>query len=281
MGDMTGKTCIVTGASSGIGKVTARELTRMGADVVLVCRDRGRGEAARQEIAAAAGREPDLLLADLSCQAAIRGLAAEIRGRYRRLDVLVNNAGLIVGERQLSPDGIELTFATNHLGYFLLTTLLVDLLRASAPARVVNVASEAHRFGPGLDFDDLQGQKGYRSLRAYGRSKLCNILFTAELARRLEGSGVTVNCLHPGAIASNFGQSGTPFFAWLARLGRPFLLTNEQGAATTIYLASSPDVEGKTGGYYRKGRSAKPSRAARDAAAAARLWEVSEQLVAR
>lgn len=276
---LDGKRIIVTGASTGIGKVTARELARMGADVTLVCRDAGRGAAAQDEIAEATGRRPDLVLGDLSLLAGVRSVAAEIRQRHAAIHVLLNNAGLIVGSFEKTSEGLERTFATNHMAYFLLTTLLLDRLEKGS--RVVSVASGAHRMVRGrLDFDDLQGEKGYASMRAYSRSKLCNILFTRALARRVEGRSIVANCLHPGAIASNFGQSGTKFFAFLARLGRPFLLSVESGARTSIWAASAPEAGNQNGAYFHRCRTAKTSRAARNDEDAERLWKLSEEVAA-
>jgi len=275
---MKGKICLVTGASSGIGKMTALGLARMGATVIALCRDKGRGEAAVADIKAKSGSDAvSLELCDLASQRGIRSFAADFKSRNERLDVLVNNAGLIIGERTLTEDGIEATFALNHLGYFLLTHLLLDLLEKSAPARIVNVASEAQRAGH-INFDDLGGERGYSPMRAYCQSKLANILFTYELAKRLEGKGVTVNCLHPGAVATNFGQSGTGFFRFLMKLGKPFLLTDAQGAETSIYLASAPEVERTTGKYFAKKRELRSSKESYDPEVTRRLWEVSEKL---
>ncbi len=275
---MRGKVCLITGASSGIGKVTARELARMGAAVTLVARDRARGEAALAEVrAAATGPAPSLELCDFGSQRAIRDLASRFLATHDRLDVLVNNAGAIHGERLVTEDGLEATFAVNHLGYFLLTALLRDLLVASAPARVVNVSSEAHRRAH-LDWDDLQTERGYRSFAVYGRSKLANLAFTAELARRLEGTGVTANALHPGVVATNFGASGSGPMRFLVKVVRPFLTTAEDGAATTIHLATSPEVAATTGKYFIEKREKRPSREAQDPEVARRLWLVSEQL---
>ncbi len=276
--DMKSKTCIVTGANVGIGRETARALVGQGARVVLVCRDRAKGEAARAELAAGGG-EVDLLLCDLSSQAAVRELAARVERDYARLDVLVNNAGLIVPSRSTTVDGLETTFATNHLGYFLLTTRLLDLLRASAPARVVNVASEAHR-NMRLDFDDLQSERSYSTWVAYGRSKLANLYFTYELAERLRGSGVTANCLHPGVVASNFGRGEPGLLRALVRLASPFMINEVKGAATSVYLASSPEVEGVTGKYFARRREKRSSAVSYDVAARRRLWEASEALTA-
>jgi len=219
----------------------------------------------------------DYLLADLSVQAQVRQLAADFKARYERLDVLVNNAGAIFLRRQVSADGIEMTFAVNHLAYFLLTELLLDPLKASAPARVVNVASNSHR-GKHLDFNNLELKRGYWANTAYGRSKLCNLYFTYELARRLEGTGVTVNAMHPGFVATNMAANN----GWLVRLFLPLVhrnsLTPEQGASTAVYLASSPDVEAVTGKYFIREREVDSDPVSYDNATARRLWEVSEEM---
>lgn len=279
---VNGKTCIVTGASAGIGKITARELARQGATVALVCRDRARGEAALGEIAKETGSSKlELFLCDFASQRAIRAFAAEFLTKHSELHVLVNNAGAIHGEHKLTEDGIESTFAVNHIGYFLLTSLLLGILRRSAPARIVNVASAAHQGGK-LHLDDLEDAgASYSSFGAYSRSKLANIAFTAELARRLEGTGVTANSLHPGVVGTNFGDSGAAWLRFLVKLGRPFLRSPDSGAATSIYLATSPAVEGVTGKYFANSKPAVPSKLARDAEQAKRLWEKSEQLVLR
>jgi len=277
---MSGKTAVVTGATAGIGEVAARELARMGARVVLVGRSREKAEATAAMIRREAGDpEVEYFLADLSSQAEIRRLAEEIKARHPRIDVLINNAGAMITPRQESVDGIEMTWALNHMGYFLLTSLLLDTLRASAPSRVVSVSSDAHRTVSGIHFDDVEGKKGYRPLRAYSQSKLANVLFTRELSRRLEGSGVTANSLHPGVVATRF-SSGEGFSFWVLRQATRLLgISPERGAETTIYLASSPDVEGATGGYYTRSRPVKPAAAAQDDEAARRLWALSETIV--
>ncbi len=274
---LTEKICLVTGANSGLGKITTHELAKMGATVVMVARNRERGEAALKEVQQASGNQHvQLMLADLSSLNGIRQLAAQFKAEYGRLHILVNNAGAIFKNRQLSVDGYEMTFALNHLNYFLLTNLLLDLLKASAPARIINVSSGAHSGGT-INFDDLMMENKYRSFAAYGQSKLANVLFTYELARRLEGSGVTTNTLHPGGVATQFG-SGQGFMGWIMKLLRPFLLSPEQGAETQIYLASSPEVEGVTGKYFDKKKPVKSSKESYDTAVAKRLWQLSEQL---
>lgn len=275
--DVKGKVCLITGGTAGIGAVTADELARRGGRVVLVGRSRERCEAAVARLRERHHAEADWIAADLSSQAEVRCLADEFRRRYDRLDVLVNNAGAMFLERRESVDGIEMTFALNHLSYFLLTNLLLDLLQAGAPARVVVVSSEAHRAGP-LDFDDLQSTRRYKGFPAYCRSKLANLLFAFELARRLEGSGVTVNALHPGFVASNFFD-GPGVSRWLIRrFAHLFGISPEQGARTSIYLASAPEVAEVTGRYFVKEAPAEPSPASRDREAAERLWRISEEM---
>ncbi|HSE97114.1 MAG TPA: SDR family oxidoreductase, partial [Blastocatellia bacterium] len=228
---MTGKTCMVTGASSGIGKVTARRLAELGARVLMVCRSRERGQKAREEIARRSGNNDiELLICDLSSQRAIRELVIDFLARHDRLHVLVNNAGLMLRHRALTEDGLEMTFAVNHLAYFLLTNLLLDVIRISSPARIVNVASVAHVTGT-INFDDLQGEKGYSSMGAYRQSKLANILFTYELARRLEGTGVTVNCLHPGIIATGIARDMPKIVGLVLKV---FFTGAEKGADSTL-----------------------------------------------
>jgi NAD(P)-dependent dehydrogenase (short-subunit alcohol dehydrogenase family) len=277
-GDLRGRTVILTGATNGIGRATALALARMGAALAIVARDRTRGEATVAEIRAQTGATPDLLLADLSSQASIRSLAAEILARYPRVDVLVNNAGVVNLKREETADGIEATFAVNHLGYFLLTNLLLDRLKASAPARIVNVASDAHKFVGGMRWDDLEWRRGYKAMRVYGQSKLANILFTRELARRLAGTGVTVNAVHPGAVSTGLGKQNGWWAAALIKVLGLFFRTPEQGAATSIHLASSPAVDGVSGRYFADQKEARPSRAAEDDAAARRLWDLSSQM---
>ena len=271
---------MVTGANAGIGKITAQELARMGAHVVMVARSRERGEAALAEIKSATGSSQiDLLLADLSSQESIRQLATDFQARYDKLHVLVNNAGAVFLKRQESADGLEMTFALNHLGYFLLTNLLLDMIKASAPARIVNVSSMAHQQGQ-IDFADLQNQKSYQGFQVYSQSKLANLLFTYELARRLEGSGVTVNALHPGFVASNFAKNNG-FIARLAmNLAKLLRIaqTTDKGAETSIYLASSPEAALVSGKYFDEKKAIRSSHASYNEADARQLWQVSEQL---
>jgi NAD(P)-dependent dehydrogenase (short-subunit alcohol dehydrogenase family) len=276
---MQGKTVLLTGASSGIGKASALELARLGATVVMVCRDQTKAEAAVAEIKAAVpDARLEVLYADLSSMAEVRKLADEFRARHDRLDVLLNNAGAILMERVVTTDGLEKTFATNHLSYFVLTNLLLDLLKKSAPSRIVNVASAAHR-GAHLDLDDLQHAKRFRGMQAYSDSKLMNILFTRELARRLEGTGVTVNALHPGVVASQFGQGdNTGLFKWAMKVAKLFMISPEQGARTSVWLASAPEVESTSGGYFARCKPAEPTRQAQNMDLAKKLWDASAQL---
>ncbi|PYN86868.1 MAG: short-chain dehydrogenase [Candidatus Rokuibacteriota bacterium] len=276
---MKGKTCVVTGTTSGIGKETAVALAAAGARVAIVCRTRDKGERALDEIRQRSGGDVILFLADLGSQRAVRALAARLTTALPRVDVLVNNAGLILDERLLTEDGLETTFAVNHIGYFLLSRLLEPKLLASAPARVVNVASRAHH-GATIRFDDLMGARSYDGWKAYAQSKLANIVFTYELARRLAGTGVTANCLHPGVIASNFGSAGPALIRLGVRIGRPLMKSSARGAETPIYLASSPEVEGVSGKYFVNRRAARSSDESYDPAVAARLWKVSEELTA-
>jgi NAD(P)-dependent dehydrogenase (short-subunit alcohol dehydrogenase family) len=276
---MSGRTCIVTGATSGIGRMTAFGLARLGATLGLVCRDRARAEATVAEIARETGnRDVSVFIADLSSQAEIRRVAAELLARYPAIHVLVNNAGVVHMTYSTTVDGIETVFAVNHLAYFLLTELLLERLTASAPARIVNVASDAHKFTKGIDFDDLGHEKSYSWIPVYGQSKLANVLFTRELARRLEGTGVTVNSLHPGAVATGLGKNNGRLATFLIKLLSPFFRSPERGAETSVYLATDPAVANVSGRYFAKCREARPSAAASDVAVARRLWEVSERL---
>lgn len=275
---MVGRVCVITGATSGIGRATAEALAQRGATVALVCRDRGRGEETRAAVARSGGHDRVTLhLADLASQAEIRRVAAELIARLPQIHVLINNAGVVNLSRTTTVDGIETVFAVNHLAYFLLTNLLLDTLGRSGAARIVNVASDAHKFGP-LDFDDLQNTRRYRSMRVYGQSKLCNILFTRELARRLAGSDVTANAVHPGAVATRLGQNNGRWAQLLIKGLSYFFRTPAQGAATSIYVATSPALAGVSGRYFANCREARPSAAAQDDAAAARLWQVSAEL---
>jgi len=275
---MTGKTVLVTGASQGIGRASAVALAKMGARVLIVCRDKTRGDKALADIRSQSGSsQVELLLGDFASLADIRRLAAEINAKEKRLDVLLNNAGAVNIHRTLTVDGYEATFAVNHLGYFLFTHLLLDLLKRSAPSRIVNVASSAHQRGR-IDFDDLMREKAYSGFDAYGQSKLANILFTFELAEKLQGTGVTCNCVHPGVVATGFGQNQSSWLKYAIKNARPFFLSEESGAKTQVWLASSPEVEGVTGKYFARCREARTSRRALDVDVRKRLWQESLKL---
>lgn len=276
---MHGKMCLVTGATSGIGRVAAAALASKGATLVVVGRDPDRTQAAVAQIQRETGNPAITgLIAELSSQEQIAHLASEFRDRFERLDVLVNNAGAIFNKRQLSVDGIEMTFALNHLAYFSLTHRLLEVLKASAPARIVNVASDAHHRRR-INFDNLQGERSYSAWRAYCQSKLANVLFTYQLAARLTDSCVTVNALHPGFVASNFGRNNRGFFALMIRLSMRFRAINPtEGAQTAIHLASSPDVDKITGKYFDKKQPVQSSPASYDTQVAQRLWQISVEL---
>ncbi|WP_424951756.1 SDR family oxidoreductase [Deinococcus sp.] len=273
--DMKGKTVLVTGATNGIGKVAARTLASLGARVVIVGRDPAKTAEVAREIGA-----DSYLVADLSVMSEVRRAAAEFRDREPRLDVLLNNAGAVVGRRQETPEGVEMTWALNHLNYFLLTQELLPPLQAAPGARVVNVSSSVHTSGR-MRWDDLEFRRGYSAIGAYSQSKLANVLFTRELSRRLSGSGVSANALHPGFVRTGFGHNNGGLMSRVIGLMSTFALSDEQGAQTSLYLASSPEVQGVSGRYFDRQQEAKPAPQALDDAAAARLWSVSEEYVNR
>jgi NAD(P)-dependent dehydrogenase (short-subunit alcohol dehydrogenase family) len=279
---MQGKICLITGATNGIGKAVALALARAGATVVIVGRSLSRTAAVVQELKLHSGSDTiENRLADLSRPAEVRHLAESFKAQYKRLDVLVNNAGALFNQRHETPEGLEMSFALNHRSYFLLTNLLMDELKAGAaaagtPARVVNVSAGAH-FGAHLDFNDLQGKKRYNGFSAYAASKLANVLFTYELARRVDPNEITANAVHPGVVATGFAKNGLSFTGLFFTVFAPFLLTPEQGAETPLYLAASPEVEGVTGKYFLKKRAVKSSFVSYDEASARHLWKVSEQ----
>ena len=273
------KTAVVTGANSGIGLETARGLARAGYHVVLLCRNAGRAATAKADIdASVPGASTEIVLCDLSEPTSVRAAAAELTERLERLDVLVNNAGLTLRKRETTSDGLDMMLAANHLGPFLLTNLLLPLLEASAPSRIVNVASHAHRWGR-VHFDDLQATRGYgfMSFPRYGETKLMNILFTRALARRLEGTGVTVNCVHPGSVHTNIGAPGR----FVSAITKVILRSPEQGARTSLHVATSPAVQGVSGSYFASSKPAdkKLTKRALDDEAGERLWRVSADLV--
>ncbi len=276
---LKGKEIVITGATDGIGKVTARELARAGANVTIVARNPAKGERVVRELRAAGGEDVRFVQGDLSSQKSVRGVAEALKGRLDRLDVLINNAGAIFQRRELTDEGIERTFALNHLGYFLMTVQLLDLLKAAGDARIVNVASAAHQ-GVRLDPDDLQNAKSYSAWRSYQKSKLANIYFTYELARRLKGTPVTANCLHPGFVASRFGDNNTGFTRLIFGLAKSVAaISEEEGAKTSIHLAGSPDVAGATGQYFDKRKAVRSSAVSYNEGIARELWRASEALV--
>jgi len=274
---MQGQVCVVTGATSGIGKAAAAALAQQGAEIIVVGRDPARAEATAAAIQAGGAPPPKVEIADLARLDQVRALAGRLNQNLDRIDVLINNAGLVLNERRVTPDGYEHVFAVNHLAPFLLTNLLRPKLTASAPARVITVSSDAHTAAR-LDLDDPNLEHGWSSWRSYSNSKLANILFTRELARRLDGTGVTANCLHPGVVRTGFGRDARPLMRVGITIAKPFMLSPERGADTIVYLASSPDVAAKTGGYYVKREPREPSAAARDDGLARGLWETSERL---
>jgi NAD(P)-dependent dehydrogenase (short-subunit alcohol dehydrogenase family) len=279
MTDLSGKTVLITGATSGIGFEASVELARMGAQLVIVGRNEAKTAPKAEEVRKRSGsNRVEFLICDFASQRQVRRLAEAFQARHDSLHLLVNNAGTVFPKRTLTEDGIEATFAVNHLSYFLLTHLLLDLLVKSAPARIVNVSSVAHYRGT-MDFDDLMFERGYRLMRAYSRSKLANVLFTRELARRLKGSGVTVNALHPGAVATNIWSSAPRTIRPVLWIAKRLMITPAEGAKTILYLATSRDVEGTTGLYFERNRPKLPSQLARDDAVANRLWKESDRLV--
>jgi NAD(P)-dependent dehydrogenase (short-subunit alcohol dehydrogenase family) len=279
MNTMVNKTVLITGGNSGIGFAAALELARMGAHIVLMSRSRERGEKARMEIINQSGnRRIDLIQCDLASLESVRTFASEFLKNYSRLDVLINNAGIYTDTRMLTADGFEYQFGVNHLGHFLLTELLLDLLKKSAPSRIINVSSHAH-FGGKTNFSDIHLQERYSGWKAYAQAKLANILFTYELAHRLAGTGVTANCLHPGVVSTRFAfDRSTEKPNSLMRLMKPFAITPEKGARTTIFLATSPDVETTTGKYFNRCKAVASSRSSYDLAAAEKLWNLSKVL---
>ena len=275
---MGNRIVLITGATSGIGKETARALVQKGFQVIVVGRNQAKLERTVRELE---GISQDAsvvaLVCDLSSQESIRQLSQDIHAEYDHIDVLINNAGLIIAPRQTTVDGLEYTFALNHLGYFLLTGLLLDLLKAGKSGRIINVSSRAHQGGH-IHFDDLMLEKSYSAMKAYSQSKLANVLFTYELGRKLKGTGITVNCLHPGAVRSNFGMELPGLMKVIMLIARPFLISSRKGAITPIYLASSPEVEDVTGKYFVKKHVVQSSPESYDEDIARRLWEVSEEL---
>jgi NAD(P)-dependent dehydrogenase (short-subunit alcohol dehydrogenase family) len=278
--DVSGKRMILTGATDGIGLAAAKALAAAGAELTIVARNPEKARATVAEITTAQrGSQREVVIADLSVQADVRRAAAEIAARYPHIDALVNNAGAMYSPRSVTVDGIEMTWAVNHLAPFLLTTLLLDRLKQSAPARIVTTSSAAH-IGAIIPFDDINAASGYRSFDRYGQSKLANILFTTELARRLAGTGVTANCYHPGFVATRFNRNNGVLMGLGMMLAKPFARTPEKGAETLVWLATAPEAAGMTGGYFFDRTLTTPSLAAQDTEWAERLWQISEQQVA-
>jgi len=278
-GPVAGKTVLVTGGTGGIGRATALGLATMGAQLAVTGRNRERTEGAAREIRAIGGGQVDVFVADLSSQSEVRRLAVEVLQTYPRIDVLINNVGGYWNTRHVTADGLEHTFALNHLAPFLLTNLLLDQLKQSAPARVVTVSSNAHATGR-IDFDDLQGERSYSGSKAYNQSKLANVLFTYELARRLQPSAVTANALHPGVVSTSFGaEDPRGIQRLIIPFARPFMKSPAQGAATSIHLASAPDLEHVTGSYFANSKTKRSSKPSYDETVAARLWQISAELV--
>ncbi|HLW52765.1 MAG TPA: SDR family oxidoreductase [Candidatus Angelobacter sp.] len=275
---MRGKVVVITGATSGIGRVAAEKLVALGARLVLVARDKGRGEETLSRLRELGpGATHSIHYADLSRLAEMRRVASEIAAVEPRIDVLINNAGALFASRHVTEDGLELTFALNHMAYYVLTEGLRDRLQASAPAHIINTASDAHK-GKRLDFDDLQSAKDYRGFRVYGQTKLCNILYTRELARRLAGTGVTANSLHPGFVATRFGDESGGMLSLGVRLAKYLAISPEKGAETIVYLASAPEVANVTGKYFYKCREATPTKEAQDDDATKKLWSATVKL---
>jgi retinol dehydrogenase-12 len=274
--ELVDKYCLITGATSGIGEETAKSLAAMGMHVSIACRNRDKGYALKEKLEASSRHPVDVLVGDFSRLADVRQLASDYLSTNKPLHLLVNNAGIVNTRRQLTEDGYEEMFAVNHLAPFLLTNLLLPVIKESAPARIVNVSSHAHTFVKSMGFDDLQAERQFKTFKVYGRSKLANILFTRELSKRLQGLSVTTNSLHPGAVSTSLGQQNEGFFSHLlARLLRPFFKSPEQGAATTLYVATAKELEAVSGQYFSNCKQATPKPWAEDDAEAARLWQLS------
>lgn len=276
---MKGKIVLITGANSGIGKETAKALAKQGAIIYMVCRSRKRGEEAKKEIIKETGNaEVHIRLCDLSSIGSIQEYGMKLREELSHIDVLINNAGALFGARQLTLDGLEMTFALNHVGYFLNTHYLLDLVRKGTDKRIINVASVAHKTISKVNFDDLQSEKKYAQMTVYGLSKLYNIYFTRELARRVKDEGITVNCLHPGVVSTNFGNTANWYMRIAMPLGRKFMISANKGASTSVYLASSPKVAGITGEYFDKGKPTPPAKIARNYENAIKIWDITRDI---
>ena len=276
--NLNGKVCLITGATSGIGKASAMQLASMGAEIVFVARNKEKAEKLKEALKASTGKDATSIIADLSSQEEVKRAAGEFLSLNKPLHVLLNNAGIVNTTRKETVDGFEEVFAVNHLAYYAFTVMLMNKLIENGPSRIVNVASSAHTFIKELDFEDLQSKNDYKTMQAYGKSKLANILFTRELAERLEGKGVTVNCLHPGVVDTEIISNNSLFLKLLITLAKPFFRKPDKGAETSVYLCSSPEVEKESGGYYSDCKIEKISAAARSKENASKLWQVSSQL---
>ena len=277
--NLQGKVCLITGATNGIGEEAAKQIALMGAEIVFIARSPAKAEELKQSLKSLTGRESTSIIADLSSQEDVKRAASEFLSMNKPLNILLNNAGIMNTSRKETVDGLEEVFSVNHLAYYSFTLMLMNKLIESGPSRVVNVASGAHMFVKDMNFDDLQSEKEYKTMQVYGRSKLANILFTRELAERLEGKGVTVNCLHPGFVNTGIGSNNSPTMGRiLMTLARPFSRKTDRGAETSIYLCVSPEVENETGEYFYDCKKEKISAAASDKENATKLWEVSSKL---
>lgn len=276
--NLENKVCLITGATNGIGEEAAKELNKMGAEIVFVARNEGKGEQLKAELKEATGKEPTMILANLSSQAEVKSAAEKFLSMEKPLDILLNNAGIMNRERSITEDGLEEVFSVNHLAYFTFTLMLIDKLKSTEGSRVVNVASGAHQFVKEMNFGDLQSEKVFKPMQVYGQSKLANILFTKSLANKLADHGVTVNCLHPGFVSTGIGSNNKGIWNILMSLARPFARKTDKGAETSVYLCSSPEVKDISGEYFVDCKIEKVSDAAKSSDQADKLWEISSEL---
>ena len=276
--NLENKVCLITGATNGIGEEAAKELNKMGAEIVFVARNEGKGEQLKAELKEATGKEPTMILANLSSQAEVKSAAEKFLSMEKPLDILLNNAGIMNRERSITEDGLEEVFSVNHLAYFTFTLMLIDKLKSTEGSRVVNVASGAHQFVKEMNFGDLQSEKVFKPMQVYGQSKLANILFTKSLANKLADHGVTVNCLHPGFVSTGIGSNNKGIWNILMSLARPFARKTDKGAETSVYLCSSPEVKDISGEYFVDCKIEKVSDAAKSSDQAEKLWKISSEL---
>ena len=276
--NLENKVCLITGATNGIGEEAAKELNKMGAEIVFVARNEGKGEQLKAELKEATGKEPTMILANLSSQAEVKSAAEKFLSMEKPLDILLNNAGIMNRERNITEDGLEEVFSVNHLAYFTFTLMLIDKLKSTEGSRVVNVASGAHQFVKEMNFEDLQSEKVFKPMQVYGQSKLANILFTKSLANKLADHGVTVNCLHPGFVSTGIGSNNKGIWNILMSLARPFARKTDKGAETSVYLCSSPEVKDVSGEYFVDCKIEKVSDAAKSSDQAEKLWKISSEL---